>query len=709
MLFMINQLSFALPTDIEVISGSADIEYSNNNLTITADNNTILNYSGFDIAEGESVIINLPNADSQILNNVLGSNASQIMGNLNCNGLFILVNQSGIYVGATARINVQSAIMSTRGITNENFLNRNYVFRKLTEAEEKALIEIKGEITINDGGFGAFIAGAIRNEGKIMTRVGTIALASGDAVTMNISGDGHINVAILEEVANKILDVNGNPITDAISNTGEISAAGGMVIMDSDSAIDVFHNAINLTGYVTADSFEEKDGVINLTAGGGDILLDGNLETDTGKITVRAGENSVFNSGTINAEVFDEKGYTFVNTGTLLGGEYFYDNLDGAVKLLNGTISANQTDTDNIIVDGDVTLGADNLIFTADSDNDQTGVFYMNDGTTIDGVNGTNYNLTIISGESAAAGNGLAGGEAPKLESFDNMGTLTLDKSTGSTPAYTSDPTDTTWVINNFRMTADVTLNRFTGAGTVGDEYMVYDVYGLQAMNGFLTSDFKLDDDIDASGTSNWNSGGGFDPIGNDSAGDDSDNFTGTFDGDNNTISGLTIDRADEDYVGLFGYAGAGSTIENFDMTGGSIVGSGSVGNVVGLISCGTLDNVSATGDVTGDSGAGGVAGYVNDSAVSNSYYASGTVTNSGGCVFCSGYLGGLIGCTNSGTTIDDSYSTGTVDGTGAYNPIGGLVGKANSTVISNSYATGDVSTDNASSVGRINRLLNQY
>ena len=266
MLFMINQISFALPTDIEVASGVADIVTEGSTMTITADNNTILNYSGFDIGEGESVIINLPNADSQILNNVLGGNASEIMGNLSCNGLFILANPSGIFIGATARINVQSAIMSTRGITNENFQNRNYVFRKLTEAEEEALIEIKGEINIARGGFGAFIAGAIRNEGKVITQVGTIALASGNAVTMNISGDGYINVAIDEEVAESILDVNGNPITDAISNTGEISAAGGVVIMSSDSAVDVFHNAINLEGYVTANSFEEKDGIINLTS-----------------------------------------------------------------------------------------------------------------------------------------------------------------------------------------------------------------------------------------------------------------------------------------------------------------------------------------------------------------------------------------------------------------------------------------------------------
>ena len=62
-----------------------------------------------------------------------------------------------------------------------------------------------------------------------------------------------------------------------------------------------------------------------------------------------------------------------------------------------------------------------------------------------------------------------------------------------SNPTFTANPTTTTWSnITDFRITSGK-LNRFTGAGTGGDPYFIYDVYGLQAMNGFLSSNFKLE------------------------------------------------------------------------------------------------------------------------------------------------------------------------------------------------------------------------
>jgi hypothetical protein len=53
-----------------------------------------------------------------------------------------------------------------------------------------------------------------------------------------------------------------------------------------------------------------------------------------------------------------------------------------------------------------------------------------------------------------------------------------------------------------------------TGSGTVGDPYIIYDVTDLQAMNNSLAAYYELANDIDASATSGWNSGKGFDPIG---------------------------------------------------------------------------------------------------------------------------------------------------------------------------------------------------
>jgi hypothetical protein len=60
---------------------------------------------------------------------------------------------------------------------------------------------------------------------------------------------------------------------------------------------------------------------------------------------------------------------------------------------------------------------------------------------------------------------------------------------------------------------------------------------------------FELAADIDATNTAIWDNGKGFSPIGN-----ETDEFHGHFDGKGHTISNLTIDRSDEDNVGLFGF-----------------------------------------------------------------------------------------------------------------------------------------------------------
>lgn len=86
-----------MPEIEQVVSGNEEIVNIHSiALQITAADKTIVNYKSFDIAQNESVIINLPNVSNEILNRVLGDNASKILGNLTCNGIVILVNQVNI-------------------------------------------------------------------------------------------------------------------------------------------------------------------------------------------------------------------------------------------------------------------------------------------------------------------------------------------------------------------------------------------------------------------------------------------------------------------------------------------------------------------------------------------------------------------------------------------------------------------------------------
>ena len=232
-------------------------------------------------------------------------------------------------------------------------------------------------------------------------------------------------------------------------------------------------------------------------------------------------------------------------------------------------------------------------------------------------------------------------------------------------------------VVMLFSATAPV-VSAFSGSGsgTPGNPYIITTVEELQAMKDNLSGYYALGNDINASATSGWNSGAGFIPIGT-----DTNQFTGSFDGQGYKIINLRINRPSTNYVGLFGYVGSGGAVENVGLENENIKGNLRVGGLVGFNDRGTVSNSYSTGSVSGSGDyAGGLVG-INYGTVSNSY--------STGSVSGDYIVGGLVGYNLYGT-VSRSYSTGSVSGD---NIVGGLVGESYGTVF-NSYSTGSVSGD---------------
>ena len=213
-----------------------------------------------------------------------------------------------------------------------------------------------------------------------------------------------------------------------------------------------------------------------------------------------------------------------------------------------------------------------------------------------------------------------------------------------------------------------------SGSGTAGDPYMITTVGQLQEMENNLTAHYALGNDIDASGTVNWNGGAGFEPVGTKAS-----MFTGSLDGRGYRITDLYIDRSGTDNVGLFGYVGSGGVVKNVGLENENVRGSWFTGGLVG-VNWGIVSNSYSIGPVNGNDGVGGLVGG-NAGTVSNSY--------SIGPVVGDNYVGGLVG-QNDGT-VSNCYSTGPVSGG---NGAGGLVGYNEGTV-SNCYSTGPVSGGN--------------
>ncbi|MCD8390053.1 MAG: dockerin type I domain-containing protein [Oscillospiraceae bacterium] len=140
--------------------------------------------------------------------------------------------------------------------------------------------------------------------------------------------------------------------------------------------------------------------------------------------------------------------------------------------------------------------------------------------------------------------------------------------------------------------------------------------------------------------------------------------YTGTFDGNGKTISGMSIETAST-YMGLFGYVSAG-TIKDLTVSGAISVSGNSLyaGGIVGTVSNGTLSNLTSNVSVTAYDGKkgtfGGVAATVEGGSTMELCTNNGNVTASG-VLDC---VGGLVGYMNS-ATITNCANYGTVDTSG--------------------------------------------
>lgn len=218
-----------------------------------------------------------------------------------------------------------------------------------------------------------------------------------------------------------------------------------------------------------------------------------------------------------------------------------------------------------------------------------------------------------------------------------------------------------------------------------GDEatepYYVCAAEHLDAIRDVLAADIALGADVELG--AEFGGGSGWLPIG-----EADDPFTGVFDGQGFAIEGLTIDREETDFVGLFA-ATEGAIVIGVSLEDASVVGNDQVGGIAGEVRGGRVEEVSVAGLVQAREGlfGGGVAGRVEDGGVIAASETRGAARGSGDII------GGLVGAIEDGT-LRDSHSRADVDGGEA---IGGAVGRlAGDGLVERTFATGDVVADSS-------------
>ena len=232
----------------------------------------------------------------------------------------------------------------------------------------------------------------------------------------------------------------------------------------------------------------------------------------------------------------------------------------------------------------------------------------------------------------------------------------------------------------------NITLNYDKGYNLSADgrTYEVYNANGLLEWNEAARNDLSINctliADIDLTGKE-WT------PIGT-----ESQPYTGTFDGNNYTITGLTVNQT-RNYVGLIGCIGSDGTVKNVKLENVNITGDGYfVGGVAGT-NYGTIENCSVDGTLTNNRHyLGGVVGDNYGSIIGCS--SSGTITGTSPDV-------GGIGGQSVGGTIMACYSVANIKG---WSSSGGVLGQTNreTVVIACYHAKGNVTGEQSRMIGGV-------
>lgn len=468
----------------QVVSGQARFVRFGNNVTITAANNTIINYGSFNIRAGESVNFVQPDALARVLNRINSAEPSRIDGSLSANGRVYIVNPAGVYFGPGSVVNSGSIFAAAGNLSNADFL-RN--INRFTDVKGSVVNE--GSITTAPGGVAALVGSAARNFGSISAPQGTIIMASGSSVLIGEEG-GHVYAQVdtaeamgsgpqggdAPAAARKGRFGAGDTFAVAVFNKGvakakhvQMEASRGVTV--ASGTIDVSDPSAGGKGG-SVELLGERVALVNATidasgdAKGGQVLVGGDLQgrgaqrnawltnVDSGSVVhadaLTSGDGGkviVWSDGTTKFQglVTARGGAQGGNGGfaEISGAQYLHATHNADLSAPKGNAGTVLYDPLNIRIDGGSSDGSDdtdasatNLINDSGSNTQGTITFADEGAGTPDPfivfeseIEGTNANIVLqarnsITANGAFTGNDLTlqAGRSLTLQTFNDAG-----------------------------------------------------------------------------------------------------------------------------------------------------------------------------------------------------------------------------------------------------------------------------------------------
>ena len=579
------------------------------------------------------------------LNRVIGNSASQILGQLNANGQIFLVNTNGILFGPNSQVNVGALAASTLALSNRDFLGgRDY--RYATQGKSAKVVN-QGSLNARAGGFIALVGGQVDNQGTVQAPGGTIAMATGKAITLTRIGNGALGVQIDEAAL------------DTLARDGQAPQANGTQPVSPAQA--VLRAAVNDKGLIEAATLTEQGSLIVAEGQGAKITAGGVL--DASAHAGHAGQIQLY-------------GQTVAVTGDLLARAAGAGN-GGRITLSGRQLSladASQVDTQSAPGrTGWLTLESNRITVAPDAAAGQTRVSAAALARHLgrNNVSLASMQADLQVNEAVAWNND----HTLRLSARDDIllaaGIQAEGRRAGLALAHGENA--------DYRLGKDVKVTLSgadAGFSLNGQAYaVIHDARQLQEMESNLAGRYVLGNDIDASSTRDWNQGRGFLPVGAQEA----SSFRGTLAGLGNAIDGLHIKHdasqpaSSSGNLGVFG--ASHGTVRDLDLRDLYIASEQgtAIGGLVGQ-NFGVVRQVRATGRIASANGA-AVGGLVGENSGLISHVGfEGEVANRNSAGKYGGSLGGLVGMNSSkGARIEHAIGRATVRGDDAV--AGGLVG----------------------------------
>ncbi|MGN0879715.1 MAG: beta strand repeat-containing protein, partial [Oligosphaeraceae bacterium] len=241
-----------LPNGYKVAHGKVNVSVSGDVMNIEQlTNKAIVNWKDFSI--GESNVVNVIQkqnlAKAIMLARVVGSNPSSILGQLNVDQSFFLVNPNGVYFGKNARVDVGAMFAaSTLNITDADFLKGDFVFKGDTQKP------VVNEGVINAAS-AALIGRNVANTGIVNAKQAALVATANSVELANFGHDAKLTLTFGNDTAAQ----NDAGIPVAL-NTGTVNATDGDVILYADGGL-----ADNSQGTLIAKDAEISGAFVDLT------------------------------------------------------------------------------------------------------------------------------------------------------------------------------------------------------------------------------------------------------------------------------------------------------------------------------------------------------------------------------------------------------------------------------------------------------------